>query len=268
MRSAIVCRAALSTGIAGLVGRDRDDEMRRVVRAARSISPDSALPSNTKGSMPACRAPRIFPASASFRRSRLPGSRPRGRKSLAGIAGAEDEDALPSCLRRLLAASSANSAHVRRGSPFGQHLRVCLLSRPLRRQAPANSGRRISRESAHTAAPRTSGEASASSARHCAVKRRVAGIAGRDQHVAQEAVAADALDRRARKQRAECRIVQRQQIGQRRLAQIVARGQASPPTPPGRTCSTGRRPGNRRSHRCGCRSPRGIRAGSAPCSRW
>ena len=34
-----------------------------------------------------------------------------------------------------------------------------------------------------------------------------------------------------------------------------------------RTCSTGTPPGNRRSRRCGCRSPRGIRAGSGPCAR-
>ena len=82
-----------------------------------------------------------------------------------------------------------------------------------------------SRDSAQTAAPRTSGEASASSARQRRDQARLAGIAGGDQHIAQEAVAADALDRRAGKERAECRVVERQQsasAGSRRSSRAAS----------------------------------------------
>jgi hypothetical protein len=41
----------------------------------------------------------------------------------------------------------------------------------------------------------------------------IAGIAGRDQHVADEPVAADALDRRAAEEGPEGRIVERQEFG-------------------------------------------------------
>ena len=46
-------------------------------------------------------------------------------------------------------------------------------------------------------------------------ERGIAGIADRDQHVAHEAVAAGALDRRFREQRAEGRVVEPREIGER-----------------------------------------------------
>ena len=52
----------------------------------------------------------------------------------------------------------------------------------------------------------------------------VARVAGGDQHVAHEAVAARALDRRAGKARAESRIVEREQLGERRVVGLGARG--------------------------------------------
>ena len=61
----------------------------------------------------------------------------------------------------------------------------------------------VSWRMAHTAMARTSGEASPSSASILRQQARVARVAGGDQHVAQEAVAAGALDRRAGKARAE-----------------------------------------------------------------
>ena len=79
----------------------------------------------------------------------------------------------------------------------------------------------------------------------------------------------DALDRRAREQRAEAGIVEREQIGERRRGQFGARaGRRDWPAPRRRSGSTGRPPGNRRSRRCGCRSPREIPAGSGPHARW
>jgi len=54
---------------------------------------------------------------------------------------------------------------------------------------------------------------------------RHAGIADRDQHIADESIAADALDRRFRKQGAKCRIVEPRKPGQIRRPQAVARGQ-------------------------------------------
>ena len=56
-------------------------------------------------------------------------------------------------------------------------------------------------------------------------QRRIAGVADRDQHIADEAVAADALDRRFRKQRAKRGIVEPCEIGKSRRAQFVARGE-------------------------------------------
>ena len=52
----------------------------------------------------------------------------------------------------------------------------------------------------------------------------------------------------------------RGQLGARQEGAVGARRRR-------RTCSTGRPPGNRRSRRCGCRSPRGIPPGSAPYAR-
>ncbi len=56
-------------------------------------------------------------------------------------------------------------------------------------------------------------------------QRGIAGVADRDQHVAHEAVAADALDRGFCEQRAEGGIVEPCEFGERRLAQLSARGQ-------------------------------------------
>ena len=84
-----------------------------------------------------------------------------------------------------------------------------------------------SRARAQTAVARTSA-ASSSRQRRAAPRRRGAGsIADRDQHVAHEAVAADALDRRAGEERAERRIVERREVGQTRRASIPARGSKS-----------------------------------------
>ena len=107
------------------------------------------------------------------------------------------------------------------------------------------------------------------SARHGRHSAGIAGIAGGDQHVAHEAVAADALDRRAGEER-RGRRRRRARAGRRAPARADRRGRASFALARRRwrTCSTGRRPGSRRSHRCGCRSRRGTRAGSAPCARW
>ena len=99
-------------------------------------------------------------------------------------------------------------------------------------------------------------------------QRGIAGIADRDQHIPHEAVAADALDRRFAKQSAERRIVEPRTDRQARGARSPRARQASLRGRPGRICSTDRPPGNRRSHRCGCPSRRGIRAGSGLCARW
>ena len=64
---------------------------------------------------------------------------------------------------------------------------------------------------------RTSGEASLELRFHQRHQRRVARIAGGDQHIAQEAVAAGAFDRRAAEARAERGIVEEQQLGERRV---------------------------------------------------
>ena len=54
-------------------------------------------------------------------------------------------------------------------------------------------------------------------------ERVVAGIADRDQHIAQETLAPDALDRRFGKQRAEIGVIEPRQIGEPRRAQVIAR---------------------------------------------
>ena len=56
------------------------------------------------------------------------------------------------------------------------------------------------------------------------------------------------------------------QFGEARRGQLGARQEVGLGGG-GRICSTGRRRGNRRSRRCGCRSAAAIRAGSAPCAR-
>jgi len=55
-------------------------------------------------------------------------------------------------------------------------------------------------------------------------KAGIFGIADRDQHVAQKAIAADALDRAFTEQRAEARVVEPRQFGERRRALRVTRG--------------------------------------------
>ena len=153
-------------------------------------------------------------------------------------------------------------------SPFAA-ITARSVSAARRGRASAQPASAASRASAQTAAPRTSGDGSSSSALGLGSERRVARIADGDQHVADEAVAADALDRRAGEQRAEAP----HRRGRARSASGGAASssralRASPRASPARTCSTGRRRGNRRSHRCGCPSPRGTPAGSAPCARW
>ena len=165
-----------------------------------SLAAKARCPSKTKGSMPTrCSASnfsgeRVVPAIA------IDGSGRAAAKAFAGIAGAEDEEARghavrrspsPECCRRMLR-PSWRAIRVSDGS-----IRVVAA---LHRERLQTSARGISRDSAQTAAPRTSGEASASSASAVRDQRRVAGIAGGDQHVAQEPVAADALDRRAGEQ--------------------------------------------------------------------
>ena len=132
----------------------------------------------------------------------------------------------------------------------------------------ANSSRATSCASAHTAAPRTSGLSHRSNRSASSAKRSIAGVADRDQHVAHKAVAADALDRRFREQRAKRGVVEPSQFGKRRRAQFSRARRVLLRARPARTCSTGRPRGNRRSHRCGCRWLCEIRAGSVPCSRW
>ncbi len=75
---------------------------------------------------------------------------------------------------------------------------------------------------------------------------------------------ADPLDRRAGEHLAEGGIVQREQVAPAaaRPARRAA-GRRGWRRPHRRTGSTGTPPGNRRSRRCGCRSPRGTRPGSA-----
>ena len=89
-------------------------------------------------------------------------------------------------------------------------------------------------------------------------------LPGRDQAVADHPVAADALDRRAGEHLAERRR-RRAPAGRRAAARPAPRaaGTRGSPPPPRRSGSTGRPRGNRRSRRCGCRSPRGTRPGSA-----
>ena len=100
------------------------------------------------------------------------------------------------------------------------------LSAPIAFAASAsNLSRSINCPSAHTAAPRTSGLASSSNRSASSRQRRIVGVADRDQHVADKAVAADALDRRFRKQRAECGVVEPRQFGKRRRPQFRARGE-------------------------------------------
>ena len=98
-------------------------------------------------------------------------------------------------------------------------------------------------------------------------KRPVRGVADGDQHVAHEAVAADALDRRSGEQGAEAGIVQGREFRQAGRGQVGAGSQLGVRAWRGRSGSRGRRPGNRRSRRCGCRSAARSSCGIGPwCS--
>ena len=69
-------------------------------------------------------------------------------------------------------------------------------------------------------------------------------------------------------QRAKRRVVEPAEFAQGAGASRSARPRASPPARGLRTCSTGRRPGSRRSHRRGFRSRPETRAESGLCARW
>ena len=104
------------------------------------------------------------------------------------------------------------------------------LSRRVHRSGRAPPAPQIPRgaincDSAHTAAPRTSGLASSSSRSASTASAASSGVADRDQHIADETVAADALDRRFCKQRAKRRVVEPREIGELRRAQFFARGE-------------------------------------------
>ena len=104
---------------------------------------------------------------------------------------------------------------------------------------------------------------------HVLGQARIAAIARRDQAIADHPVAPDALDRRSGEHLPERRIVERQQIAKAWCREFGSRQErAIGLAPPRRSCSTGRPPGNRRSRRCGCRSPREIPPGSALNARW
>ena len=127
--------------------------------------------------------------------------RDKPAKALAGIAGAEDEEAMRSCAPLRPVGHPAGTGR----RPFGAHVVVRLRRRVLVGQCCE-----ARRPAAAATAPRRPRRAPAARHRRASRGRRptsdgIAGIAGGDQHVAQEAVAADALDRRARKQRAESR---------------------------------------------------------------
>ena len=120
------------------------------------------------GSMPASRK-RV----ELLRRARRAGDRdravrPRRGEGLAGIAGAEDEDASMSCGSLSIVASAPAAAHSSRTVGVGFAVMAA-------RRAPRIRCASSSRDSAQTAAPRTSGEASPSSvaaARRPAPRRR------------------------------------------------------------------------------------------------
>ena len=96
---------------------------------------------------------------------------------------------------------------------------------------------------------------------------RVAGVAGGDQHVAHEAVASGALDRRAGKARAESGIVELQAIRRAAGCRFRRARESAPRARLRRTCSTGTRRGSRRSRRRGCPWGGGTRPGCGPCAR-
>ena len=137
------------------------------------------------------------------------GGLPRDKpgKGAAGIAGAENEERGRSCrgsVRRPAWPSPARSS-IRRARRDRASAGVLGLERAqgaVRHQPRQRPDRRA----AHQRRRHRRASAAAGGG-----QRGIAGIAGGDQHVAHEAVAADALDRRAGEQRAEAGIVERQQ---------------------------------------------------------
>ena len=118
--------------------------------------------------------------------------------------------------------------------------------------------------------PRREPAASASASSRSAVRRqrRVAGVADRDQHIADEAVAAGALHRGLGEHRAERRVVELRKLGERRRARHVARGELG--------VAAGLRELVPRADReavvaavdAVADQRRATRAGSGPCARW
>ena len=82
-----------------------------------------------------------------------------------------------------------------------------------------------SRSSAQSAASRTTSASSSSRARAASAKRRIARVADRVEDVADEAVAADALDRALGEEGAEGRVVEGGEVGERRARAGLARVQ-------------------------------------------
>ncbi len=184
-------------------------------------------------------------------------------KGAAGIAGAEDEEARASCRRSACGAGAPVAAfHSARTSPsasignvlLGQRVEgrcpatAATAPRPPRR-APAATGRRAARGKRPASAASPELPAAISTLR--TKRSRPMRLTGEPANSARKPASSSA----SRSASAGC-------------AQIVAGGELRLRRGLRRTCSRGRRRGSRRSHRCGCRSPRGIRAGSAPCSRW
>ena len=198
-----------------------------------------------------------------FRRARRAEDRRRllvgAGKGLAGIAGAEDEDLL---FAHACASGWQRQTAIRRARP--RRFRFSSRSRPAREYSASGT----SRASAQIAAPRTSGEASPSKARTAPASETSPELPAAISTLRTKRSRPMRLIGEPEKKARNAASSSCKQLGQRRLAQIVARGELGLRGRRGRTCSTGRRRGNRRSHRCGCRSFRGIHAGSAPCSRW
>ena len=113
----------------------------------------------------------------------------------------------------------------RGGAKAAAHSAMTSGSVSVARRFPAqrSSRARSSRPSAHTAAPRTSGAASSSKRSASAASAASPGIADRDQHIAHEACAADALDRAFAEQRAEAGVVELHQFGKARRLQYGTR---------------------------------------------
>ena len=256
--AAIVSAKCASTGSPSRAGGTETSSAVGIHQRGGRPPASPSLPSNTKAStacppMPAPRWRRPSRACAPCRRCgqnrapifgdvmRAPNSRGRSRTELAirlraPLVAAPRASALASrrCVRRQAARSRARIEPRQRPHGRAAHQRRGIVEQPLGLRG----------------------------------ERGIARIADRDQHIAHEAVAPDALDRRFGKQRAERRIVEPRQFGERRRAQRRRARRASPRGRPARTCSTGRPRGSRRSRRCGCPSRRAARAGSGPCARW